>query len=442
MTSTPRILIAAEHASARFGGEAALPLHYFRVLRRRGHDVWLLSHARTREELTRLFPGESRIVYVEDTDWHRFLNRAGQHLPDSIAYLTTGFLSRLSTQRAQRRIARGLVRAHGIGVVHQPMPVSPREPSLLHDLGAPVVIGPMNGGMSYPPAFAARQGAWQRLALRSARRATQVLNAMWPGKRRAAALLVANARTRAALPHGIAARVVELPENGVDLDVWSAAAPAPTATRASPVFVYMGRLVDWKAVDIVLEAYARARDAAPMRLWIIGDGQARAHLESTAAALGLVDAGPDADGSAHFTGWLDQATCAEHLARADALVLSSLLECGGAVVLEAMALAKPVIATAWGGPLDYLDPTCGVLVEPHSRAALVDGFAKAMLQLASSPQLRAQLGAAGRAKVRRHYDWEAKVDRMLVLYRELAGTEATSSCEAPGSGVVAPPARS
>ena len=154
-----RVLIVAENASGRFGGEAALPLHYYRELRARGAATWLLTHARTRRELSEAFPGDSNILYVEDSAWHRLLWRLGSRLPAQVRYLTTEFLSRISTQLTQRRIARNLIREHKVEVVHQPIPVSPREPSLLHGLGCPVVIGPMNGGMSYPPAFAAHEGA-------------------------------------------------------------------------------------------------------------------------------------------------------------------------------------------------------------------------------------------------------------------------------------------
>src|SRR3954471_15569514 len=66
----PRVLIVADHASARFGGEAALPLHYFRLLRARNAPVWLISHARTRDELQALFGDDARILYVEDTRLH------------------------------------------------------------------------------------------------------------------------------------------------------------------------------------------------------------------------------------------------------------------------------------------------------------------------------------------------------------------------------------
>jgi glycosyltransferase involved in cell wall biosynthesis len=123
--------------------------------------------------------------------------------------------------------------------------------------------------------------------------------------------------------------------------------------------------------------------------------------------------------SVDFAGWLSQAGCADRLRGADCLVLPSIYECGGAVVLEAMSVGKPVIATDWGGPADYLDPECGILVPPTSRQAFVEGLRDAMVRMARSPQDRERLGAHGIAKVRREYDWDVKVDGMLGFY-ELA----------------------
>src|SRR5262245_37126584 len=73
MTSPPpRVLLVAEHASARFGGEAILPLHYFRVLRARGVETWMIVHERTRDELTALFPTDKdRLYFVPDQPMHR-----------------------------------------------------------------------------------------------------------------------------------------------------------------------------------------------------------------------------------------------------------------------------------------------------------------------------------------------------------------------------------
>jgi glycosyltransferase involved in cell wall biosynthesis len=413
-----RVLIVAEHASALFGGEAALPLHYFRVLRNRGIAVWLVTHARTRDELSRLYPGDDRIHYVEDTAWHRAMWRIGKRLPNQISYFTTGFLSRLSTQLSQRRIVRRLVRDCGIAVIHQPMPVSPREPSMLFGFGVPVVIGPMNGGMDYPPAFRRNRGGIERVLLHLGRASSAALNLLMPGKRRAAALLVANRRTREALPRGVCANVLELVENGVDLTLWQPPAAKPDASDGGVVtFAFMGRLVDWKAVDLLLRAFSQARREAPMRLWILGDGAQRGRLEVLASELGIAGFDAEASGTVHFAGWLAQADCAERLTQADCLVLPSLLECGGAVVLEAMSMGKPVIATAWGGPMDYLDPSCGVLVPPDSRESIIDRFAAAMIEMARSGSLRRQMGQCGLAKVRSQYDWELKVDQILTIYR-------------------------
>jgi glycosyltransferase involved in cell wall biosynthesis len=298
------------------------------------------------------------------------------------------------------------------------MPVSPKEPSLLHGLGVPVVIGPMNGGMDYPPAFRKQQGGWVDRLVRLGRAASSGMNWLIPGKRKAAALLVANARTREALPAGISTKVIELVENGVDLSLWAQAERAPQADSPVTRFAFLGRLVDWKAVDLLLAAFARAKDAAPMSLAIIGDGAVAGQLKGLAASLQVMSDREGEAGKVWFAGWMTQADCARKLQQQHCLVLPSLLECGGAVVLEAMALGIPVIATSWGGPTDYLDPSCGVLVEPVSQEALIDGLAKAMTDLARSPTLRMQMGQAGRAKVVREFDWEAKVDRMLEIYRE------------------------
>jgi len=387
--------------------------------------VWLLTHARVRDELGLRFPDAGdRIVYVEDSAWHRTLWKLGQRLPARLAYLTTGYLSRLSVQRAQRSLARALIALHRIAVVHQPMPVSPKEPSVLYGLGAPLVIGPMNGGMTYPPAWVRSRRDWVARIEGLGRLSARFLNAVFPGKARAAMLLVANERTRQALPRGLSVPVLTLVENGVDLDLWQPAVPAgamPADPAATTRFVFMGRLVDWKAVDLLVEAFARIATRTQACLTIVGDGPLRAALQSQASALGLLDAAPDVAGKIHFAGWLSQADCAPLLKAHDVLVLPSVWECGGAVVLEAMACAKPVIATAWGGPLDYLDEHCGILVPPTSPAALVSGLADAMAALAADPALRARLGAAGRRRIEAHFDWRAKTARMLEIYASVVG---------------------
>jgi glycosyltransferase involved in cell wall biosynthesis len=105
-------------------------------------------------------------------------------------------------------------------------------------------------------------------------------------------------------------------------------------------FIFLGRLIDWKAVDLLQEAFAAAVAQTDAVLEIIGDGDIQGELEAQTARLGI-------DSSVVFSGWLSHEQCALKLQQADALVLPSLPEGGGAVVLEVMAVGLPVIATNW-----------------------------------------------------------------------------------------------
>ena len=407
-----RVVIVAEHASTQFGGEAFLPLHYFRLLRSRNIEAWLVVHSRTQTELETLFPEDcDRMHFVADTGLHRLLYHCGRILPRRLRTATTELLSHLYTQMLQRGIVRRLVREHQIDIVHEPMPVSPKYPSLMFALGAPVIIGPLNGGMEFPPAFQYRQSQLVKLTVGLIRQFSDLVNHLLPGKIKAQTLVVANERTRQALPTGVRGKIIELGENGVDLSLWHPVNLEPKEPNKRVQFIFVGRLVDWKAVDLLLEAFGPVAAQTGALLEIVGDGVMRQELEELTARLGLV-------GSVMFTGWLSQQQCAVKLQQADGLVLPSLLECGGAVVLEAMAMGLPVIATNWGGPRDYVDSGCGILIEPASREALVNGLTDAMLKLAQSPDLRQRMGRAGQERVLKHFDWERKLDRIIEIYQQ------------------------
>ena len=407
-----RVLIVAENASTKFGGEAFLPLNYFRLLRERQIETWLVVHQRTQTELESLFPQDcDRMYFVADNWIHRSLWRLGEFLPRRLALITTDLISHLYTQSIQCKIVRQLVKQNNIDVVHEPIPVSPKFPSLMFNVGAPVVIGPMNGGIEYPPGFRSYQSRFVDSILSKGRKLSDFGNYLMPGKLQAKILLVANERTKQALPRPSHGTILELVENGVDLAVWHGANRVePTCSTGQTRFVFIGRLVDWKAVDLLLEAFSLVvATSNNVCLEIIGDGKQRPLLEAQTAQLGLSKL-------VSFSGWLSQKQCAAKLEKCHALVLPSLLECGGAVVLEAMAVGIPAIATKWGGPVDYLNESCGILIEPTSREALVEGLIEAMQKLADSPQLRSQLGEAGKKRVQQNFDWQRKIDRIIEIY--------------------------
>jgi len=323
----------------------------------------------------------------------------------------------LITQYLARKIVLALRDSEGLDVVHQPIPVSPRFPSLMFGLNLPVIIGPMNGGMEYPPAFRHSESILSRVGVSFGRYFSNLVNSVLPGKKLAKVLLVANRRTRLALPGGIKGQVVELHENGVDLSIWSAPEKMRGPTSLVPKtehFVFIGRLIDWKCLDIVIEALCQVPDA---HLEVIGDGSMREAWEHLAGDLGV-------SSRVEFSGWLTQTECASRMQSAIALVLPSIYECGGAVVLESMAAGVAVIATKWGGPVDYIDSDSGILIEPESRRVLVEGFAAAMRKVIAAPEMARTMGLSGREKVEQYFGWEQKIDSIMHIYREtIAGFE-------------------
>ncbi|MBC7881130.1 MAG: glycosyltransferase family 4 protein [Anaerolineae bacterium] len=407
-----RVLVVAHYASAKRGGEALLPLQYFRILRSRHLDAYLVTHEDARDELEKLFPDDSNYIYYVKGNWIHSLLRAGGNRLQGVAERILWFFNQLQTEFLLAQLSRQLAKDLEIDIVHQPISVSPKMPSLMFALGVPVVIGPMNGNINYPPGMQLRQSLLSKLLLQLGRLfSSNFLNFLFPGKRRAQILLVANDRTRQALPRGAEGEVLTLVENGVDLSIWKHHHSVIDTSRLAIRFIYIGRLVGWKGLDLLLESFQEVVSKVEASLEIVGDGELRQQLENQVAEMGLST-------KVRFLGWLSHEECAEKLSDADVFVLPSLLECGGAVVLEAMAMGLPVIASNWGGPADYVDSSCGILVDPVSRDVFVRDFTQAMLKLAQFPDLRLEMGRAGKERVHKHFDWEKKVDQILDIYQK------------------------
>ncbi len=406
-----RVLIVCEHASSKFGGEAMLPLNYFLLLSRKLSHVFLLTHSRTRNDLATV-PGIDldRVYFIPDTSVQKLLHTVGRRLPHRIATITTGALIHLITQCYQWRMARRIIKEQGVEIVHEPAPVSPKCPSMMFALKAPVIIGPMNGGMSFPPPFSAMAGRMETLLYGVMRFFSRIYNILIPGKLLAAALLVANQRTKEALPFPDSTKVRELVENAVFAEK---VLPAANVHRDgdSITVLYVGRLVDWKALDILIDAVAACRDAK-IRLTIVGEGPERSSLERRATAV--------AADRVTFTGAVAHDRIAEYYDQADIFALPSVRECGGAVVLEAMARGLPVIATNWGGPADYVTTETGILIDPLSRAHLVTEFTRQIELLAADADKRLKYGQAALEHIKKYFVWEKKVDTVMAIYESVA----------------------
>jgi glycosyltransferase involved in cell wall biosynthesis len=173
------------------------------------------------------------------------------------------------------------------------------------------------------------------------------------------------------------------------------------------VFLYAGRLAAEKGVDVILRAFALAREALPpssIHLVIAGGGPLESEVRKNASA------------DMSFLGYLDRSRALPELyASCDAFLFSSTTETLGLVVLEAMASGSPVIATPAGGVADHLrDGENGLAFPPRDAVAM----AAQMVRLAQDHALASQLGIGARSTAER-LSWESEYDRLDSSYREL-----------------------
>jgi len=213
-----------------------------------------------------------------------------------------------------------------------------------------------------------------------------------------------------------ASRKVRLIPNGVDLVRFTPRPPSGAlgavlgVPPSAPVALSVGRFVAEKGHRHLLDAAARIERTKPGVHWIlVGDGELKGELGAHARRLGL-------ESRVHFTGWRDDIP--DVLALCDLFVCPSESEGFGRVLIEAMAMAKAVVATAVGGiPEIVLDGATGILVPSGAPAALAD----AVCAVLDDPARASRLGAAGRARAESTFSLAAHVEAVERVYAEVLG---------------------
>lgn len=166
----------------------------------------------------------------------------------------------------------------------------------------------------------------------------------------------------------------------------------------------------FKGVDILLQALGRIPDPSVKAL-VVGEGELQRQYVRQASRLSL-------SGRVHFCGRVPMEELPAHYALCDCLVLPStaMSEAFGVVLLEAMACAKPVIASNIPGVRTVVsDGEDGLLVRPGD----VEDLRDKIEQLLNDSQLRREMGSRGRAKVEENYAWGPIARRLEQVYQQV-----------------------
>jgi rhamnosyl/mannosyltransferase len=189
--------------------------------------------------------------------------------------------------------------------------------------------------------------------------------------------------------------------------------PAPWRSgafaRREPFVFFAGRHVPYKGIDVLLRALA----GTTIRAVLAGDGPRRAAWEQQSRDLGLA-------GQVTFTGDVPDAELRRLMQTCSVFVLPSVTraEAFGYVQLEAMAASTPVVSTDVPSGVSWVNENgrTGVVVTAGDATALRE----ALVRLMSNAELRARLGAAGRARVEREFTLERLRERLRAFYEEMA----------------------
>jgi rhamnosyl/mannosyltransferase len=188
--------------------------------------------------------------------------------------------------------------------------------------------------------------------------------------------------------------------------------------NAKPTLLFVGRLVPYKGVDVLLKALP-GLDAEVV---IIGDGPLRNSLEALARELGVTD-------RARFLGEVATDELLAWYQACDVFVLPSVTrqETFGMVQLEAMVCARPVVSTSLGTGVSWVNQHeyTGLIVQPGD----VDDLHQALARLLGDPQLRQRLGAGARARVLSQFTAERMCSTTRTLYQEIVPPQASAPVE-------------
>jgi len=219
---------------------------------------------------------------------------------------------------------------------------------------------------------------------------------------------------------GLPCRVHLIP-NGIPLERFQPGPPPPGLREEldlpadAPLACVVGRLTPWKGHQVLLRAWAQVIERLPeARLLVVGevafwDASYEQELRDLATALRVSD-------HVLWLGFRDDV--ADLLRLSDLLVLPSVDEPFGRVIIEAMAAQRPVVATASGGvPEIVADGETGLLVPPQEHEPLAEAVATVL----QDGSLAARLGAAGRRRATERFDVRRVAAQVGALYADLLG---------------------
>jgi glycosyltransferase involved in cell wall biosynthesis len=302
--------------------------------------------------------------------------------------------------RAWRQLRRRIF-AGEFDVVLRVVPMAAVLPSpfafFLRKGPVPFVIGPLQGGLPWPPGFSQLENQKEWISnLRILYRYVPFARSTY---RHAAAIIAASSQTYADFA-AYRDKLFFVPEPGVGRSLCSGDSRSPEP-GAKLDLIFVGGLVPRKACDLALRAAAPLLRNHLARFTVVGDGPERNRLEQLVKSLGIEKA-------VSFCGWINHAEVLSRMRSADVFVFPTLRDNGAGVVFEALAVGAVPVVVDFGGPGDIVHKEVGYKVPLTNESEIVAQMEKILTELAGNRDLLNRLRQQGMSYARERLTWDAK----------------------------------
>ena len=428
MNARPRALLIAEAANPEW---VSIPLAGWFIADavRRTTDAHIVTQIRNRDAFLRAGLEEGRDFTAIDnefiagpvsklTQMLRMGQGKGWTIVSAMAGISYPAFERMTWKRFENDL-----RAGRFDVVHR---ITPRTPTIgspmakwCRGIGVPFILGPLNGGLPWPPGYEAER-LRERELLSYLRDAYKLLPGRMTTLENADRILCGSQSTMAEIPVRFSDKTFYTAPNGIDPTRFTRRAPQDGAQRGGPLRAcFIGRLVPYKGPDMLIEAAAPMLREGRLEIDFLGGGPMAGDLEALVAREGVGD-------RVRFHGSVPHKQIQDIVAECEIMAFPSIREFGGAVILEAMALGVVPLVVDYGGPGEFVDETVGFKVPIRPRGELIVSFREALERIYRTRETLPGFAAAALARIDERYTWDRIAQSIVASYEAVLSARAAA----------------
>ena len=317
-----------------------------------------------------------------------------------------------------RKFIKQLLQEKHFDIIHHITPLAWRHPSPAYGLGAPLVRGPVEGGLEtpsplkpevrdyfHPYKFLRKTDGFRLHYDRTLRKSYQQTDCVIFSAPYVSEILkpLSIKRSEIEIEHGL---------HSVRSSLSPVAVQSDNSVQKIIQLLFVGRVIRTKGVRDAIRAISYMKNKHKISFTIIGDGDDLPHCRNEIEALNLKQ-------RIHCKGWSNRHQVEKAYKNADIFLFPSFREPTGGVLMEAMSFGIPCIVCDYGGPAYMVGDECGIKIAPAAPDTYAKRIAGELDSLIENEELLKKMGENATKYALQKFNWSAKMERLNAIYASL-----------------------